>query len=193
MGGRLLWAAYLIGVPLLAAGIAALGAGLAALALRGRGGLALAATPAAWLALETGRVSGPLGIPLLRLGDALGAWPRLAQPAALGGVALLGARIARVHAALAPPVPAARRRAAGRARRRGAARRVDRGGQRGAGARRAAAAAARCRARPARAARPAGADRRAARGSCGGRSAGRRRPARGRRPARRAGRRALGA
>jgi len=112
MGGRLLWAAYLIGVPLLAASLAALGAGLAALALRGRSGLALAATPAAWLALETGRASGSLGIPLLRLGDALGAWPSLAQPAALGGVALLGAWIAGVNAALALGVLQPQRRAA---------------------------------------------------------------------------------
>lgn len=101
VGGPVLWAAFALGVPLLALPLAALGAALAVGARRAGAACALAAFPAAWVALETLRASGPLGTPWLRLGDALATWPALAQPAALGGVALLSGWAAAANAALA--------------------------------------------------------------------------------------------
>lgn len=101
LGGPVLAAVFLSGVPLLSLPIAALGSSLGWLARRTDARLALAAFPAAWVGIEALRASGPLGTPWLRLGDALATWPVLAQPAALGGVGLLGGWIAAVNAALA--------------------------------------------------------------------------------------------
>lgn len=101
VGEPVLWGAFALGVPLLAAPLAALGAALALAARRLGTGFALAAFPAAWVALETLRASGAFGTPWLRLGDALATWPALAQTAALGGVALLSGWVAAVNAALA--------------------------------------------------------------------------------------------
>lgn len=101
LGGPVLAVVFLVGVPLLSLPLAALGAVLGWLAKRVGARLALATFPAAWIALEALRANGPLGTPWLRLGDALAAWPVLAQVAAVGGVGLLGGWIAAVGAALA--------------------------------------------------------------------------------------------
>lgn len=111
VGGAALGAAFAAGVPLLAAYVASVGAGLTALARWLGRGVALAAAPAAWVAAEAMRTSGPLGTPWLRLGDALAAWPVLAQPASVGGVALLSGWIVAVNAALTWIVVGGRRRA----------------------------------------------------------------------------------
>jgi apolipoprotein N-acyltransferase len=104
VGGPVLWLAFLAGVPLLAMPLALLGAALGGLARSGGRGLALAAAPSGWVLVEVLRTAGPLGTPWLRLGDALAAWPSLAQLASLGGVALLSGWIVAVNAALAGAV-----------------------------------------------------------------------------------------
>lgn len=112
LGGGLLWAAFAIGVPWLAAWIAALGGAIGALAARGRRGLALAAAPLAWALLEAWRAAGPVGIPWLRLAPALAPWPAWIQPAALGGAALVTGWIVAANAALAAAALAPARRIA---------------------------------------------------------------------------------
>lgn len=110
VGGALLWGAFLAGVPLLATLLALLGAGLGGLARCGGRGLALAAAPTGWVLVESLRTTGPLGTPWLRLGDALAAWPSLAQLASVGGVALVSGWIVAVNAAFAGAALGARAR-----------------------------------------------------------------------------------
>jgi apolipoprotein N-acyltransferase len=97
----LLAGAYLLGVPLLALPVALLAGALAFLAERVGQGAALAAAPGLWVTVEVARSHGPLGVPWLRLADALADWPILVQGAALGGAVLVSAWIVAVTAAAA--------------------------------------------------------------------------------------------
>jgi apolipoprotein N-acyltransferase len=93
--------AYLMALPILAAGSGALAVVVSALAARSRS-LALAAAPGLWVALEQARAhEALLGVPWNQLGYGLAEWPALAQGASLAGVPGLSFWIVSVNAWLA--------------------------------------------------------------------------------------------
>jgi len=96
----ILWGVYALGVPLLALPLACFGAALAELARRFGRRAALGFAPGLWAALELLRAES-MGVPWLRLADALAAWPALIQGAALGGTSLVSAWIVAVNGAAA--------------------------------------------------------------------------------------------
>jgi apolipoprotein N-acyltransferase len=108
VSGTFMAIAFALGVLVLAAPLAALGGLLAHLSHRAGRTAALAAAPGLWAALELLRAEGPLGVPWLRLADALAQWPILIQAGAVGGAALVSAWIVAVNAAIAAALGAAR-------------------------------------------------------------------------------------